>query len=1219
MERSLSTAQGQPFFQVVAAGAVAILILAALLPPASIQAASGYLDWGVKESFRSYVTGPIAHGAISVSGGATRNSDGTFRFPAAPGGSAIAASFTGAVRFTGHDGELDLTIANLRIQLSETTGTLFADITDRSSAAGGQVQTHTNLAFASLNLAGVTPVDTGGGLSWANVPTSLTVAGATVFGGFYQAGQALDPVSFTLALSGGGNGGGGSRPALGAGDKDSGTPVPNATAITVTPTPLVTGFLQWGVKKELRDYVTGPIGNGRITPGAGAIQLPDGSYQFPAATGSSFMGASVTTISFAGSVHFVADNGQLDVTLANLRVQLNGAQGTLIADVTSRSQSSSQAVTHSQVALATLSLSAVAPVFSGGNVSWTDVPVFLTASGAHRFADRFQAGQALDPLTLTIPNSLIAGTKTPTPNLTTSPTPAAVTGTYLQWGVKKAFRDYITGSIARGSITLSGGATQNGDGTIRFPANGLAASSLASYAGSVRFVGHDGQLELTISNLRVQLAGGTGTLIADLASKPLGSKQLVSYTNVALVTLNLGAVSPVESGGVTTWFSVPTILTATAAPRFGDLYTAGMAFDPLTFVHEVGVQRAATPTATAMLTPAAAPATGLVWKLADPVAATGAVAVPHTVAAPAIRDANGVVFPVGQVAYNPSTGLMAVDFQGSLTLGAASQTSPRVMLANPSIVVDEQRVGKLWADVSYCILMCATQPVWIGPARGELVTIHAERSAIADTAGVVSWTFTPNYPQPGDPMHPAFGQIPRSILDAMVRTLQGAPVTVGFDYRGGLSTSPGAAPSRGATMGNQALAGGAGSGAPASGSSTVRGGGQLRLQTPTTARVATGMTWKVSELVWTGSELAAAREATAVPTQDPERGFVFPVEKVSYEPTTGVTAVDFVGSLILTGSAEPGQVRISNPSIVIDERGAGALLASVSHCTGVAACGDSWVGPFRVTIATFQVDPAAVSDTGNRVSWTVTPSYPLQADPNHPTFGQFPQPFLNSLAPSLQAHFKDTTDAHGAPSVNNSLKPPAPITVSFDYTATASAPRDGAAGSGAAGSLNWGVRESFRNYVQGPIARGNVVVSGGATQNRDGTFQFPAAAGASRSSASFTGTVRFTGHDGQLDMTIANPRIQLSGTIGTLFVDVVNKSESAGEAGDQRNVEFATLDLSRVRPVEAAGSVSWSNVPAALTEAGSRAFGGNYRAGQALDPVTFTLRTTTSRGEGSNP
>ena len=38
------------------------------------------VDWGIKQSFRNYIKGPIAHGAYTASDGATENADGTFRF-----------------------------------------------------------------------------------------------------------------------------------------------------------------------------------------------------------------------------------------------------------------------------------------------------------------------------------------------------------------------------------------------------------------------------------------------------------------------------------------------------------------------------------------------------------------------------------------------------------------------------------------------------------------------------------------------------------------------------------------------------------------------------------------------------------------------------------------------------------------------------------------------------------------------------------------------------------------------------------------------------------------------------------------------------------------------------------------------------------------------------------------------------------------------------------
>src|SRR5690348_14485289 len=49
-------------------------------PAAADPASSGTLDWGVKESFRDYVEGPVGQGAITMIHPAERRDDGTFRF-----------------------------------------------------------------------------------------------------------------------------------------------------------------------------------------------------------------------------------------------------------------------------------------------------------------------------------------------------------------------------------------------------------------------------------------------------------------------------------------------------------------------------------------------------------------------------------------------------------------------------------------------------------------------------------------------------------------------------------------------------------------------------------------------------------------------------------------------------------------------------------------------------------------------------------------------------------------------------------------------------------------------------------------------------------------------------------------------------------------------------------------------------------------------------------
>ena len=81
------------------------------------------LSWGVKASFRSYVE--AAGGSVSLADGATVAEDGSFVFPAAPGGDlSIAAdgSATGAMRFQGtvtfdaHGGMLKATLSELGLE-----------------------------------------------------------------------------------------------------------------------------------------------------------------------------------------------------------------------------------------------------------------------------------------------------------------------------------------------------------------------------------------------------------------------------------------------------------------------------------------------------------------------------------------------------------------------------------------------------------------------------------------------------------------------------------------------------------------------------------------------------------------------------------------------------------------------------------------------------------------------------------------------------------------------------------------------------------------------------------------------------------------------------------------------------------------------------------------------------------------------------------------------
>jgi Htaa len=166
------------------------------------------------------------------------------------------------------------------------------------------------------------------------------------------------------------------------------------------------------------------------------------------------------------------------------------------------------------------------------------------------------------------------------------------------------------------------------------------------------------------------------------------------------------------------------------------------------------------------------------------------------------------------------------------------------------------------------------------------------------------------------------------------------------------------------------------------------------------------------------------------------------------------------------------------------------------------------------------------------------------------------------------------------------------------------------------GTADWGVKQSFRNYIVGPIAKGEITTADGATRNADGTFRFPFLAGTYDAGthaldASFDGTVRFTGHDSGagpvLDLTISDPEIETAGNAGVLIADMRSRQMASGQYEDYPDAEVATLDLSGATRTPGAETMTITGIAATLTEEGAQAFGGFYSAGTELDPVNLTV------------
>ena len=178
-------------------------------------------------------------------------------------------------------------------------------------------------------------------------------------------------------------------------------------------------------------------------------------------------------------------------------------------------------------------------------------------------------------------------------------------------------------------------------------------------------------------------------------------------------------------------------------------------------------------------------------------------------------------------------------------------------------------------------------------------------------------------------------------------------------------------------------------------------------------------------------------------------------------------------------------------------------------------------------------------------------------------------------------------------------------------------------------NLGWGVRDSFRNYVRGGIANGSWELNGTSYSsdafnwsNGTGTFKN------GKGSISFSGSVRFTGHHGILDTTIANPRLEINGNSGTLYA-TMNSNDPSGKATNYGEVALLKVDLSGLQ--SSSDAVSVNGAATTLTAEGAKAFAGFYDAGKDMAPLSFsaaingaktttkTVSETVYEGEGCDP
>lgn len=467
----------------------------------------GSARWGFKQSFRNYIADGAAQGAIELGEGAS----GEFDFPLAPGQTVDLANpgtlqFQGSVHFTGHNGQLDITIANPAVEFtSPTTGSLLLNV--KSKAMGStDITDYGQVRFASLD--GLRLSQAGDSVSLSTSAVRLTDAGAAGFAGFYQVGLELDLFQANLT-----------KASVEGPPQDS----PAST----------------GSSSEQTQQPSGPSN--------GTVENPSGMSNGQAAKSS------------VPSQPISSSNTQ-----APSGVQPRGGGNSASASAPDGSNRAAGTVRKAPSA--------------------TSVPAASQAQETSRAQEISQAQGA--PTVESAPQQADGGgdakpSAAAKPECKVDESSTRVARGNFGWGLRKSFTTYIRSSIARGSWNLSG-ATWDGSNFGFAATGGLfnTGSKKGSlyYSGSVHFSGHNGLLDMTISNPTLEIDGGRGALYLNVASSDTSGKKTdygrVHFANVAFADVTASATSLSYTSSAVT-------LTARGAQAFAGFYKDGESLDNL--------------------------------------------------------------------------------------------------------------------------------------------------------------------------------------------------------------------------------------------------------------------------------------------------------------------------------------------------------------------------------------------------------------------------------------------------------------------------------------------------------------------------------------------------------------------------------------------------------------------------------------------------------------
>lgn len=1211
---------------------IPLIALATALAPASIASAApgdiagATLSWGFKQSFRSYLTGPIAHGHVTGTGVDTATPYGW------SGGTGTSASNTvtypGALQFQGHQGmvtgdpaayALDITITDVRVKItSAAAGELQADVVSRDMATG-ELVSYPDTVIASLNLAGGTNASTATSVAYTGVPAALTAAGVPAFAGFYPAGSALDAVSFSWPVE--------QAPEP---EPDYGITVAPATdladgaTVTVTGTFPTTYTATNGSTQNTGVYLmycvqpAGEPGTGASGRASGAANCNSPSQQWlgqPGAVGGATPIGTVTdgvwtftsTLALPDSFGTNVCNDAADATKqCGIVVRLDHNSGNGPA--------------------ATYTYDQFAPVTFAAPVVEPDFGIAVTPSADLADGDTVT-------VTGTFPASILA-------TAGASAGTALTTGVYLMYCAEPAGEVGTAGGRASGALCDTtkqqylaaaagpAGATVTGtvaDGIWTFSrtitvADGFGAHECAATTEDAEQCGifvrlYHGFTAGNVANPYVHDQFVPVTFAAPAAPTPAVTTEITSVSTASGLVVR---VDGTQFDGITAAYAAiiekgtesgvgmeggyvgePIEITSITDGAFDATLTAPTAQLDRTKQYEVIVWKTrSAPDATTIYASADIDVTTEQWNVLFPPAVP---TVDTTVTA--ASKADGVTVRAAGSGFDGVTAAYAAIIQKGTEAGVGAEGGyigepieiTSIASGGFSATLDAP-TAELDRTKVYEVI------VWKTRSNPDATTIYA-RDDINITAAQWNVLFPPVVVTPT----PGAGSLTWGVK-ASFRSYVTGPIAHGSITTSGVgsSTSGYVFPQAGAAS----FASGLGS---VSYSGSVRFSGHagvldLRLSDPQ-VRVDSASSGTLFLRVNGGTRVAFANLALGAGSKSTAADGA-----VSYSNVPATITAAGSGAFSLEGSSfYPAGTALDPVSFTVGSAGVslGGTVVTASATRAAAAANTPDATPpategITVTGATVEggevtaeADGFQPNETGILAVIYSTPTVlaeDLTADANgHVTWtGTLPRGLSGEHTLTFQG------------SVDRGVV--LDITAAAELQCTVSD-----------ASLVWGFKESFRAYIDGSIANGEWTTDGGVSYETP-LFTWTGGTGGAdldegALDVQYSGSVRFTGHGGALDTTVANPRVVVDGDTAVLLLDVTGTTQ-AGEVVAATAVEFAELDLANVEAARDGDTVTWADVPATLSASGAAAFG-TYPEGEDLDPVTIVATVDSDCGEAA--